>query len=522
MISFAIIVFREVLEIALTLGVLLAATRGLIERGRWITIGVGAGLVGSFVVAIFAQKISNAMEGVGQEVFNASILFLAAGLIGWTVIWMRRHAFTITKELKEVGRAVCRGQKPLYTLAVVMLLTVLRDGAEVVMLTYGSFSSGQTVSSLVLGGILGVAGGLVVGIGFCYGLLKLAIGHIFNVTSWLLIFLAAGMVSQAIGFLSSVGIVPELVAPLWNTSFILAQQSFLGGVLHTLIGYTDRPSGMQILCYVLTVLSIGLILKLYGNVSETNKRKNLVMAAVILSGVAILGLPREAAAALKVYTPYVEKGEWELEARGNVDFDSRDEKDGLQKQKYALGYGVTDRWFTEVYGEVEKARNGDNEDLNFRFTSLEWENKFQLTEQGEYPVDVGFLLEYEVSAEDKHADKMEWAILLDKSVGKVENIANIIFEHEVGGGHTNETEAGFAWSSRYRMSPHFEPGFEYHAGFGGLNEGKSFNEQKHQVGPVFYGEIVKGVKYDIGYLFGVSDAAPEGTLKWIIELEEEF
>lgn len=244
--------------------------------------------------------------------------------------------------------------------------------------------------------------------------------------------------------------------------------------------------------------------------------------ASVFVGLIIWAFTFNAYADLKVYNPYVEKGEWELEARGNIDFDKRAEKDDLQKQKYALGVGVTDRWSTEVYGEVEKERNDDNEDLNFRFTEVEWENKFQLTERGKYPVDVGLLVEYAISAEDKHADNLEWKILLDKSVGKIENMANINFEHQIGGGHTNETGAGIAWSSRYLLNSRFEPGFEYYADFGGLNEGRNFDEQDHRAGPAFYGEIIEGIKYDIGYLFGTSDTAPEGTLKWNIEFEREF
>ncbi|MBI5150284.1 MAG: hypothetical protein HZA28_05900 [Candidatus Omnitrophica bacterium] len=229
----------------------------------------------------------------------------------------------------------------------------------------------------------------------------------------------------------------------------------------------------------------------------------------------------DAWATKKVYSPYVEKGELELEARGSINFDDRHDEDGTQKQKYALGYGVTDRWFTEVYGEVEKEYNDDGEDFDFYFTEVEWENKFQLTDKGQYPVDVGFLLEYAVSAEDKRADKLEWKVLLAKEIGKTKHYANFKFEHGVGGGHANETEGGFAWSSRYRLNEHFEPGFEYHAGLGGLNEGRNFQEQDHQAGPVFYGAL-GDFHYDLGYLWGVSKAAFDGELKWILEYERSF
>ena len=229
----------------------------------------------------------------------------------------------------------------------------------------------------------------------------------------------------------------------------------------------------------------------------------------------------DAFAIKKVYSPYVEKGELEIEARGGINFDDRHDVDKLQTQKYAVGYGVTNYWLTEVYGEIEKEYNANGEDLDFSFTEVEWENKFQLTPKGKYPVDLGFLVEYAVSTEDKHADKLEWSFLLGKQLGKIEHYANFKFEHTVGGGMTNETKGGLSWSSRYRLNKYFEPGFEYYADFGGLNAGKSFQEQSHQTGPVFYGKI-GSIKYDVGYLFGVSDAAPEGMLKWILEYEHRF
>jgi len=216
----------------------------------------------------------------------------------------------------------------------------------------------------------------------------------------------------------------------------------------------------------------------------------------------------------KVYSPIVEGGELEIETRGSYDFDHRSSKDGKQKQKYAVGYGVTDRWFTELYGEIEKGATASN----FEFTALEWENRYQLTEQGQYWIDVGLYFAYEVSFEDDKADKIEGKFLFEKEFGNYTHTANIIFEKQVGGDSEKETEGELAWGSRYRWRQYFEPGFEFHSEFGELNESKSFDEQEHLVGPVFYGKIGH-FKYDIGYLFGISADAVDGKLKWIIEYE---
>ncbi len=526
MLSAAIIIFREIFEVSLVLGILLAATRGLVSRAKWIWTGLAGGIAGSGIVAVFTKSISRAVGGMGQELFNAIVLFLAAILIGWTVVWMGRHGRELTQQIKEAGQAVIQGKKPLYTLAIVIALSVWREGSEIVLFMYGVIASGESIAQIIFGSALGLISGIAAGTLIYCGLIKIATKNIFSVTSWLLIFLAAGMASQAAGSLVAGDFVPTIflpfVTPVWDTSAFISEHSWIGTILHTLIGYTERPSAIQLIVYLLTFGYISIILKFYGKAvpAMNNLKKTTIPAAGIIVFTFFLSVP-EAWATKKVYSPYVEKDEVELEARGSINFDDRQDEDGIQKQKYALGYGVTDRWFTEVYGEVKKEYNDDSEDLDFSFTEVEWENKFQLTDKGQYPADLGFLLEYAISAEDKHADKLEWSVLLSKELGKTEHYANFKFEHEVGGGHADKTEGGFAWSSRYRLSKHFEPGFEYHADFGGLNDGRNFQEQNHQAGPVFYGAL-GDFHYDLGYLLGVSKTAFDGALKWILEYEHSF
>lgn len=244
-------------------------------------------------------------------------------------------------------------------------------------------------------------------------------------------------------------------------------------------------------------------------------RKSFIWSILLFFCVMIFS--QEAFATKKVYSPLVEQGELEFEWRGGYEIDESDSKDGKQKQKYALGYGATDWWFTELYGEIEREPN-QNE---FDFTAIEWENRFQLTEQGQYWLDVGLYFAYETTVKDKTADKIEGKILLEKSIGDFTHTANIIFEQQIGGGAEDEIESGLAWASRYRWTQYFEPGVEWYSNFGELKEHQAYAQQKHQVGPAFYGKI-GSVKYDIGYLFGLTDSAPEGTLKWILEYERHF
>ena len=269
MYSIAIIVFREFLEIALVLCVLLAATQGLAGRNRWIGFGILGGTLGAALIAFFTEAISNLAEGMGQEMFNASILLLAAAMVGWTVVWMRRHGKEMSQHIKRVGSGVTSGELPMLSLSIVVGLACLREGAEIVLFTYGQLASGVTLSSVFAGAAIGALAGIVVGFLIYLGLLRMATKYLFSVTGILLSVLAAGMAAQGAGFLAQAGVLPDIVMTVWDSSHILSEQSMLGQVLHVLIGYIAQPSGLQLVFYVATLLLIFLSLKLFGHPSAT-------------------------------------------------------------------------------------------------------------------------------------------------------------------------------------------------------------------------------------------------------------
>ena len=190
-----IIVLREVLEAALIIGIVLAASRGVPRRGLWVSAGVGTGILGSMVVAAFAEGIAMALEGVGQEVFNAGVLLVATPLLLWT------------------------------------------------------------------GSLLGLAGGAALGALMYFGLLRIPTRHLFTVTSWMILLLAAGMASQAAGYLVQAGTIPGLIEPLWNSSAWLPEGSPVGAVLHALMGYDDQPSAMQLIFFAVAFIVIASLMR---------------------------------------------------------------------------------------------------------------------------------------------------------------------------------------------------------------------------------------------------------------------
>ena len=262
MLGALIIVFREVIEAGLIIGIVMAATRGVIGRGRWVTFGVIAGVLGATIVAFFAGAISQAFAGAGQELFNASVLAIAVIMLMWHNAWMARHGREIAAEMRSVGTAVSEGAKPLTALAIVVGLAVLREGSEVVLFLYGIMASGTTGSALLVGGLLGIAAGAAFTALTYFGLLAIPTRYIFSVTSWLIALLAAGMASQAVQFLNNAGLVVALDRTVWDTSWMLSEGSIFGRMLHALIGYTERPTEMQLIVYIGILLAMYLLMRI--------------------------------------------------------------------------------------------------------------------------------------------------------------------------------------------------------------------------------------------------------------------
>ncbi|MBI1273385.1 MAG: iron permease [Alphaproteobacteria bacterium] len=252
MFAAGLIVFREVLEAALIISVVMAATRGVAMRGRWVLGGICGGVAGAGLVALLARAIAGMAEGTGQELMNAGILFTAVGLLTWHIVWMNSHGRELAAKIKSIGHEVSIGTRHLSVLAVVVGLALMREGAEIVLLLQGlAFNSTplEIAGSLAGGIVAGSAAGWMIYAGFSL----IPTGRMFTMTNWLLLLIAAGMAARGANFLVQADVLPALGDTVWDTSHILAENSALGELLATLVGYIARPSGIQILFYAMTV-----------------------------------------------------------------------------------------------------------------------------------------------------------------------------------------------------------------------------------------------------------------------------
>ena len=252
MVGIAVIVFRETLEAALIVSIVLAATRGLARRGAYVTGGVAAGVGGALVIAAAAGTIAGLFEGRGQELFNAGVLLAAVLMLSWHHLWMAEHGRALAGALRSLSDSVREGGAPLGALAVAVGLAVLREGAETVLFVQGLAAS-DTSSRVLAGVVVGVGAGALAGTLLYFGLVRIPVRHFFRVTGWLIVLLAAGLAAQAARFLEQADLLPTLLPQLWDTSAVLTQTSLVGQLLHILVGYVAEPSGTELAFYVVTL-----------------------------------------------------------------------------------------------------------------------------------------------------------------------------------------------------------------------------------------------------------------------------
>ena len=251
----AVIVFREVFEAGLIIGIVAAALGHAPKALRYIWGGVVAGVVGSLLIALMASQISNLFEGYGQEIFNASILCLAVLMLAWHTLWMARSGRQMAQDLKSLGLEAASGKKPMFAIATVVAVSVMREGSEIVLFLYGAVAaSGATGVHALIGGIGGLLLGGMVSYVTYKGIVRIPMRWVFSVTTGLIALLASGMAAQAARFMQAAGAVTIMETEMWDWSTILPDSGILGTFLKALMGYSDRPTALMLAAFVATMV----------------------------------------------------------------------------------------------------------------------------------------------------------------------------------------------------------------------------------------------------------------------------
>ncbi|EAY9327149.1 iron permease [Salmonella enterica] len=264
MIAVILIVFREVLEAGLIISVILAACKGY-KISHLVIAGITSGVIFSGLLSLFTNSIENALSGTGQEVFNSALLLTATLMLSWQIVWMSTKGKEMADASRnEVRNILSEGNKN-YAIAVVVAIAVMREGSEVVLFMYSIIiSTGTSVTAMFTGGIIGVVAGIVFTFLLYRGLILIPLKFIFLLSNIILTFIAAGLASQGIGILSSIDIIPAIKDTVWDSSWLLSDNSWQGGLARAIFGYTSTPSGVQIITWILVatlIISISSLLK---------------------------------------------------------------------------------------------------------------------------------------------------------------------------------------------------------------------------------------------------------------------
>lgn len=241
---------------------------------------------------------------------------------------------------------------------------------------------------------------------------------------------------------------------------------------------------------------------------------------VRLLAAAALGLPAVSFAGPGDYviTPSVEYGEREIDLKyGTEKF--KDEGVRESAGSIGFGYGLKPWWFTEAYLKYEKEGSGKT-----RYDAFEWENKFQLTEHNQYPVDLGFLVEVEVPRERREEGyELKFGPLFQADTGPLRWNANLLFERHYRGEEHSDMEMGYQLQSRYDFSGDFGVGVQAFGEMGKWNHWAPKSEQEHVAGPAIFGRVKLGgrnqIRYNAAYLFKASDGAPDNRFRLQVEYE---
>ena len=249
MLSSALITLREGLEAALIVGILLGYLRkvGRPDKRGVVWRGVVVAVVASVALAILLQMLGAKLEGQTEQIFEGATMFLAVAVLTYMIFWMRYQGRHLRQAFEREVQAALSGQQG-WALAGLAFFAVFREGVETALfLSAAGFASDGV--SVLWGGLLGLVIAVALGWLIFNTVAHIPVNRFFEVTSLLLLFFAAGMLAQGIREFEEAGLLPSLIAPIWDITPILPEESLVGSFLKALFGYNGNPSLLEVLGY---------------------------------------------------------------------------------------------------------------------------------------------------------------------------------------------------------------------------------------------------------------------------------
>lgn len=247
---------REGLEAALIIGIVLGALdkirRSDLKPALWF--GVLGAVAVSTLTAVLLTIFGLSLEGAAEQIYEGITMLLAAGILTWMIFWMSKQAKNIKTELEEgVNKAaVTTGKRAIFWLA---FLAVVREGVELALFITAAFFAGSNddiASNTILtlaGVVLGLGTSILLGWSLLAATARLNLRKFFQITGYLLILFAAGLVAHGVHEFNEAGWVPVIIEHVWDVNAIVDETSMTGELLKTLFGYNGNPSLTEIFGY---------------------------------------------------------------------------------------------------------------------------------------------------------------------------------------------------------------------------------------------------------------------------------
>ena len=248
------------------------------------------------------------------------------------------------------------------------------------------------------------------------------------------------------------------------------------------------------------------------------KNKAAAITVLILSTTAT-----GARAEYLVRSPMVEENVLGTEYLGDYSTDGKNALNNGRHDVGELSFGATNWWKPVIEGNWTRDPGAGNTE---RFASSVFASQFQLTPHHSELFDAGLWVEYAQSGRSGDTDTVKFGPLLHKDVGHVSLTANFYLENEVGSHATGASDATYNTQIKYEVKPWLSPAIEAYGDLGAIHHVTSYQDLQTLAGPVLLGELpvthASALKYEVGYLAGLSSAASENTIKWRLEYEVEF
>lgn len=273
-----LITFRETLEAALIVGIILAylARVGQSKYNNFVFLGTAAGIVGSIVAALLFNSFAGGFTGTTEQIFEGVTMLAGAFLITFMILWLmnQRH---VVKELEgKVKKELSESHK--FGLFFIVFISVLREGVETVLfLGAASFVGGSGYS--ITGSIGGILAAIFLGYLIFSEMMRVNLKQVFLITGILLILFAAGLIAHGVHELQEAGVFPIFLEHAWDINPpqnpdgsypLLHEKGALGSIAKGLFGYNGNPSILEVLSYM---AYIAIIFVSYKKFEVSSKRK---------------------------------------------------------------------------------------------------------------------------------------------------------------------------------------------------------------------------------------------------------